>query len=117
MCYTQTLIAQISQSAICNRLHSIRQQLCRYLLVSHDNLGTKKLQMTHDQISNVLGVRRESVSGAALELSDEGLIEYSRGNITILDLKGLRAVVCECYAAVNDQYNRILAKYISTHDS
>lgn len=117
MCYTQTLIAQISQSAICNRLHSIRQQLCRYILVSHDNLRTKKLRMTHEQISNVLGVRRESVSSAALGLSDEGLMKYSRGNIMILDLQGLRDAVCECYGVVKEQYKRILGEYLSTHDS
>ncbi len=117
MCYTQTLIAQISQSVICNRLHSIRQQLCRYILVSHDNLRTNKLHMTHEQISNVLGVRRESISTAALELRDERLIEYARGNVTILDLKGLRSSVCECYEVVKEQYDRILGKYISTHGS
>jgi CRP-like cAMP-binding protein len=117
MCYTQTLIAQISQSAICNRLHSIQQQLCRYLLVNHDNLRTKTLTMTHEQISNVLGVRRESVSTAAAELRDAGLIETSRGKIKLSDLKGLEAAACECHAAVREQYDRILGKYITSHRS
>ena len=115
MCYTQTLIAQISQSAICNRLHSVDQQLCRYLLVNYDNLQTKTFLMTHDQISNVLGVRRESVSVAAASLREGGLIDYSRGKITILDRKGLLAAACECYEVVKDQYDRILSKYISLH--
>jgi CRP-like cAMP-binding protein len=117
MSYTQTLIAQISQSAICNRLHSIQQQLCRYLLVSHDNLHTKSLRMTHEQISNVLGVRRESISVAATDLRDKGLIESSRGKITIVDLRGLRAEACECYGVVKEQYDRILGKYASSHRS
>ena len=115
MCYTQTLIAQISQSAICNRLHSVEQQLCRYLLVNHDNLQTKTFSMTHEQISNVFGVRRESVSLAAAQLRDNGLIKYSRGKITILDRKGLLDAACECYEVVRDQYARILSKYISIH--
>ena len=117
MCYTQTLIAQISQNAICNRLHSVEQQLCRYLLVNYDNLQTKTFSMTHEQISNVFGVRRESVSLAAAGLKDRGLIEYSRGTLTILDRPGLLKAACECYEAVRDQYDRILSKYIKTHDA
>jgi len=113
--YTQTLIAQISQSVICNRLHSVEQQMCRYLLVSSDNLQTNKLTMTHERISNVLGVRRETVSVAAAQLRDNGLIKYSRGKITLVDRKGILATACECYAAVKDQYDRILCKYISVH--
>ena len=116
MCYTQTLIAQISQSAICNRLHSVEQQMCRYLLVSYDNLRTGTFKMTHEQISRVLGVRRETVSLAAAQLQERGLIEYSRGRIKILDRTGMIATTCECYDAVKDQYKRILGKYISDHD-
>jgi len=116
MCYTQTLIAQISQSAICNRLHSVEQQICRYLLVSYDNLRTKSFKMTHEQVSRVLGVRRETVSLCAAQLQERGLIEYSRGNVTIVDRKGMMATTCECYEAVREQYKRILGKYISQHD-
>lgn len=116
MCYTQTLIAQISQSAICNRLHSVEQQFVRYLLVSYDNLRTKTFEMTHVQISSVLGVRRETVSLVAAGLRERGLIECSRGRITITDRKGLIASACECYEVVRDQYKRILGRYISEHD-
>lgn len=115
MAYTQTFIAQISQSAICNRLHTVEQQLCRYLLINHDHQQSKTFLMTHDQISNVLGVRRESVSLAAAQLQNNGLIEYSRGKIEMLDRKGLEATVCECYGVVKEQYDRILKKYISKH--
>ena len=117
MCYTQTLIAQISQTAICYRLHSVEQQLCRYLLINYDNLQTMTFSMTHEQISSVLGVRRESVSLAASELRYKGLIKYSRGIITMLDRKGLLAAACECYEVVKDQYDRILSKYITKHGS
>lgn len=117
LCYTQTLIAQISQSAICNRLHTVPEQLCRYLLVNHDNLRTKTLQMTHEQISNVLGVRRESISAAASELRSAGLIQTSRGKIKLVDLKGLERATCECYGVVREQYDRILSKYLKTHRS
>jgi len=117
MCYTQTLIAQISQNVICNRLHSVEQQLCRYLLVNYDNLLTESFAMTQEQISNVLGVRRESVSIAATELKDRGLIDYSRGQIEVLDREGLLSSACECYEVVRDQYDRILGKYIKVHSS
>jgi len=117
LCYTQTLIAQISQSAICNRLHSVEQQICKYLLVTYDNLQTETFDMTHEQISNVLGVRRESVSVAAGQLRDNGLIKYTRGKLTMLDRKGLMGSACECYEVVKDQYDRILSKYIKTHGS
>ena len=115
MCYTQTLIAQISQNVICNRLHSVEQQLCRYLLVNYDNLQTKTFSMTHEQISNVFGVRRESVSLAAAGLKDRGLIEYSRGTLTILDRPGLLKAACECYEVVREQYDRILNQYAKMH--
>ncbi len=117
LCYTQTLIAQISQSVICNRLHSIEQQLCKYLLFNHDNLQTETFAMTHEQISNVLGVRRESISVAAAQLRDNELITYSRGKITMLDRKSLMAAACECYEVVKNQYDRILSKYIKQHGS
>ena len=117
MLYTQTLLAQISQNVICNRLHSIEQQLCRLLLIINDNLQTTTIHMTHGRISNILGVRRESISAAAAQLQDQGLIKYARGKIELLDRKGLLAVACECYEVVKNQYKRILGKYISQHDS
>lgn len=117
MLYTQTLLAQISQNVICNRLHTIDQQLCRFLLIMHDNLQTTTIHITHDRISNVLGVRRESVSAAAAQLQDNGFIKYTRGKMELLDRKGLLSTACECYEVVKDQYERILGKYISQHDS
>jgi CRP-like cAMP-binding protein len=115
MCYTQSLITQISQTAICNRLHSVDQQLCRWLLMNHDHQQTTTFLMTHDKISRLLGVRRESVSLAAAHLQERGLIEGSRGKITLLDRKGIEAVACECYKVVKDQYVRMLSKYVSIH--
>lgn len=117
MCFTQSLITQISQTAICNRLHSVDQQLCRWLLMSHDHQQTTTFLMTHDQISNLLGVRRESVSLAASHMQESGLIKYARGKITMLDRKGIEAVACECYQVVKKQYDRMLSKYISVHGS
>ncbi|MGE3465691.1 MAG: Crp/Fnr family transcriptional regulator [Pyrinomonadaceae bacterium] len=114
--YTQALLAQISQNAICNRLHSVDKQVSRYFLSTYDCLGTRQFTVTHMQIANTLGVRRETVSVAARELQDQGLIEYSRGNLKILDRPGLMAVTCECYDAVREQYKRILKDYISEHD-
>lgn len=110
MLYTQTLLAQISQNVICNRLHTIEQQLCRFLLVINDNLQTTSIHITHGRISNVLGVRRESISAAAAQLQDKGFIKYSRGKIELLDRKGMLAFTCECYEVVKDQYERILGK-------
>jgi CRP-like cAMP-binding protein len=106
--YTQALITQISQTAVCNRLHSVEQQLCRWLLLSHDRLNSDKLVMTHDLISNMLGVRREGVTLAAQKLAARGLIKNVRGTITVLDRSGLEAAVCECYSVVNEEYNRLL---------
>ena len=117
MCYTQTLIAQISQSAICNRLHTVEQQMCRFLLFNSDNLRSATFRMTQARISNVLGVRRESVTAAAAQLRDKGLVKYHRGKMELLDRKGLLATVCECYDVVKTQYKRILSKYISEHDA
>jgi CRP-like cAMP-binding protein len=111
--YTQSLMTQISQTAVCNRLHSVEQQLCRWLLINHDQLQTNKLVMTHDLIANMLGVRREGVSIAAGNLQKQGLIKYVRGTITVLDRKGLEIVACECYRVVKDEYNRLLGEYIS----
>ena len=106
--YTQALITQISQTAVCNRLHPIEQQLCRWLLLSHDRLNSDKLVMTHDLISNMLGVRREGVTLAAQKLAAQDLIRNDRGTITVLDRAGLEEHVCECYSVVNDEYRRLL---------
>jgi CRP-like cAMP-binding protein len=111
--YTQSLMTQISQTAVCNRLHAVEKQLCRWLLINHDLLQTNELVMTHDLIANMLGVRREGVSIAAGHLQKEGLIRYVRGTITILDRPGLEAAACECYQVVKDEYDRLLGKYVS----
>ena len=111
--YTQALITQISQTAVCNRLHTVEQQLCRWLLLSHDRLDSNKLVMTHDLISNMLGVRREGVTLAAQKLSALGLIKNVRGTMTILNRQGLENAVCECYKVVNNEYNRLLGRGIS----
>jgi CRP-like cAMP-binding protein len=108
--YTQALITQISQTAVCNRLHPIEQQLCRWLLLSHDRLDSDMLIMTHDLISNMLGVRREGVTLAAQKLAAQGLIKNDRGTITVLDRPGIEASVCECYKVVNDEYRRLLGE-------
>lgn len=108
--YTQALITQISQTAVCNRLHSLEQQLCRWLLLSHDRLDTDKLVMTHDLISNMLGVRREGVTLSAQKLAKRKLIKNVRGTITVLDRQGLEEAVCECYEVVNTEYNRLLGR-------
>ncbi len=107
--YTQALITQISQTAVCNRLHPVEKRLCRWLLLSHDLVQSDQLAMTQEFISNMLGGRRESVTVAAARLQDAGLIRYSRGNITILDRKGLEAAVCECYRIVRNEFDRLLA--------
>jgi CRP-like cAMP-binding protein len=106
--YTQALITQISQTAVCNRLHSVDQQLCRWLLLSHDRLPSDRLIMTHDLIANMLGVRREGITHAAKRLQKAGYISYVRGDMTILDRKGLEADVCECYQVVRAEYSRLL---------
>lgn len=108
--YTQALMTQISQTAVCNRLHDVDQQLCRWLLLSHDRLETDKLVMTHDLISNMLGVRREGVTVAAKKLASQNLIQNTRGTITILDREALEDAACECYAIVNTEYNRLLGR-------
>lgn len=106
--YTQALLTQISQTAVCNRLHTVEQQLCRWLLLSHDRLRSDELVMTQDLISNMLGVRREGVTLAARQLKDQGLISYVRGTITLVNRAGLEAAVCECYQVVKTEYDRLL---------
>jgi CRP-like cAMP-binding protein len=106
--YTQALITQISQTAVCNRLHSVEQQLCRWLLLSHDRLNTDELIMTQELIADMLGVRREGVTVAAGRLQDDGAISYVRGRIQILDRQKLEQTVCECYRVVKDEVDRLL---------
>jgi CRP-like cAMP-binding protein len=106
--YTQALITQISQTAVCNRLHAVEQQLCRWLLLSHDRLNTNELVMTQELIADMLGVRREGVTVAAGRLQDEGAISYVRGRIQILDRDKLEATVCECYRVLKDEVDRLL---------
>jgi CRP-like cAMP-binding protein len=106
--YTQALITQMSQTAVCNRHHSLEQQLCRWLLLSLDRLPANKLDMTQELIANMLGVRREGVTEAAGSLQRAGLISYSRGHITVLDRPRLEQAVCECYAVVKKEYDRLL---------
>jgi CRP-like cAMP-binding protein len=106
--YTQALITQMAQTAVCNRHHSIEQQLCRWLLLSADRLPTNVLTMTQDLIANMLGVRREGVTASAGKLQDAGVIRYSRGRITIEDRPRLEKRVCECYAVVKKEFDRLL---------
>jgi len=106
--YTQALITQMSQTAVCNRRHSIDQQLCRWLLLSLDRLRGDKLIMTQELIANMLGVRREGVTEAAKKLQDEGVISYRRGAITVLDRPRLEQLSCECYAVVKKESDRLL---------
>ncbi len=106
--YTQALITQMAQTAVCNRHHSLDQQLCRWLLLSLDRLRGNELVMTQELIANMLGVRREGVTEAALKLQAGGLIRYARGHITVLDRPGLERRTCECYAVVKKEYDRLL---------
>ena len=106
--YTQALITQMAQTAVCNRHHSLDQQLCRWLLLSLDRLLGNELAMTQELIANMLGVRREGVTEAAMNLQKAGLIRYSRGRITVLDRPALEKRVCECYAVVKKEYDRLL---------
>jgi CRP-like cAMP-binding protein len=106
--YTQALITQMAQTAVCNRHHSLDQQLCRWLLLSLDRLSGSELVMTQELIANMLGVRREGVTEAALKLQRMKLIRYSRGHITVLDRAGLEERTCECYAVVKREYDRLL---------
>ena len=106
--YTQALITQISQTAVCNRLHSVEQQLCRWLLLSHDRVDTDELIMTQELIADMLGVRREGVTVAAGHLQDIGAISYVRGRIQILNRQKLEDAACECYRVVKDESERLL---------
>jgi CRP-like cAMP-binding protein len=106
--YTQSLITQMAQTAVCNRHHSVDQQLCRWLLLSLDRLSSNELRMTQELIANMLGVRREGVTEAAGKLQREGVIRYSRGHITVLDRVRLEALSCECYAVVKKETDRLL---------
>jgi CRP-like cAMP-binding protein len=106
--YTQALITQMAQTAVCNRHHSLDQQLCRWLLLSLDRLQGDELVMTQELIANMLGVRREGVTEGALKLQKLGLIQYARGHITVLNRKGLELRTCECYAVVKREYDRLL---------
>jgi CRP-like cAMP-binding protein len=112
--YTQALITQMAQTAVCNRHHSIDQQLCRWLLLSMDRLPTNKLTMTQELIANMLGVRREGVTEAAGKLQKLGVIEYKRGQITVIDREALERLSCECYAVVRTETERLLP-YLPKH--
>ena len=112
--YTQALITQMTQTAVCNRHHSLDQQLCRWLLLSLDRLQGNDLVMTQELIANMLGVRREGVTAAALKLHDAGLIQYARGHISVRDRRGLEARTCECYAVVKKEYDRLLPRQLAS---
>jgi CRP-like cAMP-binding protein len=107
--YTQSLITQMAQTAVCNRHHSVDQQLCRWLLLSLDRLASNKLTMTQELIANMLGVRREGVTEAAGRLQKQGVIHYKRGQITVLDRPQLERACCECYAVVKQETDRLLS--------
>ena len=109
--YTQALITQMAQTAVCNRHHSVEQQLCRWLLLSLDRLSSNEVNMTQELIAVMLGVRREGVTEAAGQLRRDGIISYSRGHITVLDRARLEQEVCECYAVVQKEYERLLSDY------
>ena len=106
--YTQALITQMAQTAVCNRHHTLDQQLCRWLLLSLDRLRSNELVMTQELIANMLGVRREGVTAAAGRLHKAGLIDYQRGHITVLDRSQLERRTCECYSVVKKEYDRLL---------
>jgi CRP-like cAMP-binding protein len=106
--YTQALMTQMSQTAVCNRYHSIEQQMCRWLLLTNDRLPANELTMTHELIAIMLGVRRESITESAGNLQLSGLISYRRGHITVIDHKGLESRACECYHVVKSEFKRLL---------
>jgi CRP-like cAMP-binding protein len=112
--YTQALITQMTQTAVCNRHHSLDQQFCRWLLLSIDRLDSDELTMTQALIANMLGVRREGVTEAALRIQSEGIIKYTRGHISILDRPRLEKRACECYQVVKDEYDRLLPDALAT---
>lgn len=111
--FTQALVTQMTQTAACNRHHTLDQQLCRWLLLSLDRLQGSELVMTQELIANMLGVRREGVTLAAANLQAAGLISYTRGRITVLDRPALEARTCECYALVKNEYNRLLPEWVA----
>ena len=111
--YTSALLTQMAQTAVCNRHHTVDQQLCRWLLLSLDRLASSNLSMTQELIANMLGVRREGVTEAAGKLQAAGLIHYSRGHIKVLDRPGLEARVCECYEVVRKEFNRLLPNQVA----
>jgi len=113
--YTQALITQMAQTAVCNRHHTLDQQLCRWLLLSLDRLPGNELMMTQELISNMLGVRREGVTAAAGKLQADGLVKYSRGHIVVLDRPKLEKRVCECYAVVKKEFDRLLPYEVPSH--
>ncbi len=110
--YTQALITQMAQTAACNRHHSVDQQLCRWLLLSLDRVSSNKLRMTQELIANMLGVRREGVTEAAVKLRSMGVIKYSRGQITVLDRPQLEKLCCECYSVVKTESDRLLPRVL-----
>ena len=112
--YTQALITQMAQTAVCNRHHSLDQQLCRWLLLSLDRLEGDVLVMTQELIANMLGVRREGVTESALKLQKDGLIQYARGRIEVLDRTGIEERCCECYQVVKTEYDRLLPDRLAT---
>jgi CRP-like cAMP-binding protein len=111
--YTQALITQMAQTAVCNRHHSVDQQLCRWLLLSLDRLPSDELTMTQELMANMLGVRREGVTDAAGKLQDAGLIQYHRGRIKVLDRPGLEARTCECYDVVRRETDRLMPRTVA----
>ena len=111
--YTQSLITQMAQTAVCNRHHTLDQQLCRWLLLSLDRLASNQLQMTQELIANMLGVRREGVTEAAGKLQKLGIIKYVRGKITVLDRAHLERLSCECYSVVKRETDRLLAPHLA----
>jgi CRP-like cAMP-binding protein len=112
--YTQALLTQMAQTAVCNRHHSVDQQLCRWLLLSLDRLSSNKLSMTQELIANMLGVRREGVTDAAGKLQKLGVIQYARGRITVLDRQKLEKLCCECYAVVKKETDRLLPQALAS---
>jgi len=112
--YTQALMTQMTQTAVCNRHHALDQQLCRCLLLSLDRMKTNELVMTQELIASLLGVRREGVTEAAGHLQEAGLISYRRGHITVLDRQGLERRTCECYAVIKKEYDRLLPSSLAT---
>jgi hypothetical protein len=107
--YTQALITQVTQTAVCNRHHSVEQQLCRWLLLTLDRVATRELVMTQELVASMLGVRREGITEAAGKLKHAGLISYRRGHISVLERSGLETRVCECYAVVKKEIGRLLS--------